>query len=103
LFWNEPEFIEIVTYENCVKKLCEAWFRFLDFENFRLCEFLLKNFLVCFGYVNPFVHISSIISSLKREKKKNFYTKNMYKIAAKISKILPCRTSCCFAPVFVGV
>jgi hypothetical protein len=86
LFWNEPEFIEIVTYENCVKKLCEAWFRFLDFEIFRLCqprlcEFLLKNFLVCFGYVNPFVHISSIISSLKRENK-NFYTKNMYKIAA---------------------
>jgi hypothetical protein len=37
----------------------------------RLCEFLLKNFPMRFGYVNSFVHIFSIISSLRRENKKN--------------------------------
>jgi hypothetical protein len=52
----------------------------------RLCKFLLKNFPMRFGYVNFFVYIFSIISSLHRENKK-FYTKNMYVCVSCVSLI----------------
>jgi hypothetical protein len=52
----------------------------------RLCEFPLKNFPIRFGYVNSFVYIFSIISSLHRENKK-FYTKNMYVCVSCVSLI----------------